>query len=467
MNSDEVRAAAAELVGMHQRFAPLFGRKEAQAHSLEYLNGLLLCPERKSAEPIALAFGLPGPNGPDQNQVIALQRFLSVSGWSALKVQREIQRVFAEQFVPAGAGSIGTVGILDGSTFVKKGDESVGVQRQHCGRLGKVENCQAGVFLTAATPAGTALLDQQLYLPKEWAANADRRKKVHVPEAIRFQTQLEIGIELLRRTRAAGIVHFDWVVADEGFGHSQQFLAALETSGQRYLAEVPRTTAVWTAGDLPPYSGRGRQPRRSRRNAKRSVQQVAESLPADAWHNYQLRLGAMGPLVFQFAAVRVSATRRHKEGPPVWLVIRKTLGPKIEVKYYLSNAAADTSLETLALVSGCRFRVEEFFEEAKSYLGMAQYEARGWPSWHHHMSLVALAHLFVSLTRLRLKKKTSSLTLDMALRLLRATLPMPNLDDEFAIAIIIYHVRRNHTARLSHTKTWRRRHQDVPYKVLL
>jgi SRSO17 transposase len=406
MTTSEVRAAATELVRLHERFAPLFGRKEAQTHSLVYLKGLLLGEERKSVEPIALAFGQPGPEGPSQSQVIALQRFASSSPWEYLDVQRELQIVFQEELVPTSVDwPIGTVGIIDGSTFVKKGTESVGVKRQHCGRLGKIENCQAGVFLTGVTPAGTALLDHQLYLPQEWAQDKKRRKKVHVPPEIRFQTQPQIAAELLRRTRQAGVVRLDWVVADEAFGRNGGFLDALEHMEQQYLLEVPVDTTVWTEGDVPAYCGRGRRPRRSRRNAVRSVKAVAESLPAEAWHNFQIRPGAQGPLVFQFAAVRVRAMRHRKEGPAIWLVIRRSLGSKPETKYYVSNAAADTRLETFALVSGCRFRVEEYLEEAKSYLGMAQYETRGWSSWHHHMSLVALAHLYVTLTRVRLKKK--------------------------------------------------------------
>jgi SRSO17 transposase len=409
MTTDELRAAAGELVHLHERFAPLFGRQEARTQSLVYLNGLLLGQERKSAEPIALVFGEPDDDGLGQNQALALQRFLTASPWDYQDVQREIQAVFAEQLVPAATQwSIGTVGVLDSSGFVKKGTESVGVQRQYCGRLGKKENCQVGVFLTGVTPAGCALLDHQVYLPKPWAKDQRRRAKARVPKTIRFRTELQIAVELLQRTQAAGVVRFDWVIADETYGRNGTFLDGLEALPQRYLVEVPVTTTVWTqdpAGAVPAYRGRGRRPNRPRRDAVRSVQAVAESLPAEAWHTYQLREGACGPLVFQFAAVRVWAVRHRKPGPPIWLVIRRSLEAKPEVKYYVSNAAADTPLETMALVSGCRFRVEEYLQEGKSYLGMAQYEARSWTSWHHHMSLVALAHLFGTLTRLQLKKK--------------------------------------------------------------
>ncbi len=225
MTTNELRAAAGELVHLHQRFAPLFGRKEAQAQALIYLNGLLLSPGRKSAEPMALVFGQADDKGISQNQVLALQRFLTYSPWETQEVQREVQAVFAEQLVPSMADwSIGTVGVLDESGFVKKGTHSVGVKRQYCGRVGKKENCQVGVFLVGVTPAGSALLEHQLYLPQPWAADAERREETAVPEGIEFQTKPQIGLELLRRTRQHGLVKFDWVIADEFYGHNGDFL---------------------------------------------------------------------------------------------------------------------------------------------------------------------------------------------------------------------------------------------------
>jgi SRSO17 transposase len=437
MTTDELRAAAGELVRLHERFAPMFGRKEARAHSLVYLNGLLLSQDRKSAEPMALVFGEPDDeDGIGQNQVLGLQRFLTHARWNSQDIQREIQQVFAEELVPSTANwSIGTVGVIDGSGFPKKGTESVGVQRQYCGRLGKTENCQVGVFLTGVTPAGTALLDCQLYLPKDWASDYKRRKKVRVPKEIRFCTQPQIAAELLQRTQETGAVRFDWVIADEAFGSNGSFLDTLEERQQKYLFEVPANTTVWTmdpATEVPAGCGIGRPRTRPRRDAVCSVKAVAESLPANAWHALQVRAGACGPLVFEFAAMRAWSVRHRKAGPPIWLMIRRSLGADPEIKYYVSNAAAETRLETLALVSGCRFRVEEFLEEGKSYLGMAQYESRAWSSWHHHMSLVALAHLFVTLTRERLKK---SPTLDLG--------HGAAITKERAAAIAAYYLRRH------------------------
>jgi SRSO17 transposase len=472
MTTHDLRATAAELLRLHHRFAPLFGRKEARTQSLIYLQGLLLASGRKSAEPMALIFGQPDDEGIGQNQVLALQRFLTYSPWHAHDVQREIQTVFAETLVPStDAWSIGTVGVIDESGFVKKGTESCGVARQYCGRVGKKENCQVGVFLVGVTPAGTALLEHQLYLPKSWAADVKHREQTAVPKDIVFQTKPQIGIELLERVKANGQVTFDWITADEVYGKNGKFLDGLEAQNQRYVVEVPSNTTVWTedpSTQIPsPPAGRGRPTTQPSRASVRSVRAIAAGLPKSAWQALQLRSGGKGPLVFEFARRRVWAVRHRRPGPACWLLLRRSLEANAEVKYYVCQAAADEPLATMALVTGTRYRVEEYFEEGKGYLGMAQYEARGWESWHHHMSLVALAHLFVTQTRLRLKKKMPQLSLDMAIRLLTSVLSRPKLTEAEAIAIVEYHLRRNRIARRSHEKTWRKRHKGVKYKVLL
>jgi SRSO17 transposase len=206
-------------------------------------------------------------------------------------------------------------------------------------------------------------------------------------------------------------VHLDWVTADEAYGTNGELLDELEELGQRYVVEVPRANTVWVedpAGCVPAYCGRGQPPKRPTREAVRPVAEVAAGLPAGAWQALQVREGAVGPLVFEFAAVRVWAVRHRRAGPPVWLLIRRSLEAEPEVKYYVSNGDAETPMSVLALVACSRHRVEEFFEDCKSYLGMAEYETRSYVGWHHHMSLVGLAHLFVTLTRRRLQKKWRS-----------------------------------------------------------
>ena len=404
MTQDDVRAAAEQLVQFHDRFAPLFGKEQAQDHAYTYLKGLMSCPERKSIEPIALCVGT--------GQVSGLQKFIGVAPWQYDDVQVELQATFAEELVPSAARTpIGTVGVLDESAYAKKGTHSAGVARQHNGRLGKEDNCQVGVFLVGVTPEGLALLDHQLYLHGSWYEGDDaaaRRAAAHIPEDLPFRTKPQIAAELIRTVAVLGAVTLDWVTTDEEYGRDGDLLDELEHLGQRYVLEVPVTTTVWTADPatcVPPYSGRGQPPRRPTREAVCSVAELAARLPAAAWHRLQVREGAVGPLVFEFAAVRVWAVRHRKPGPPIWLLIRRSLEEEPEVKYYVSDGDAATPLGVLALVACSRHRVEDFFEDAKGYLGMAQYETRSWVGWHHHMSLVAIAHLFITLTRRDLKKK--------------------------------------------------------------
>ena len=408
MTPDDVRAAAEQLVQFHERFAPLFGKDQAQDHAYDYLKGLMVCPERKSIEPIALLVG--------HGDVSGLQKFVGAAPWPYDDVLTEAQSLFADELVPSAAGSpVGVVGVIDESAFAKKGAHSAGVAWQHNGRLGKEDNCQVGVFLVGVTPAGSALLDHQLFLPESWCAATPeakgRRAQAHIPEGLPFRTKPQIAAALVRDLTVLNTVALDWVVADEEYGRAGHFLDDLEALEQRYLVEVPVTTTVWTAdpaGCVPAYSGRGRKPTAPARDAVRTVAALAADLPGSSWQVLQVREGAVGPLVFAFAAVRVWAMRHGKPGPPAWLLIRRSLEDQPEVKYYISNAEGETPLSTLALVACTRCRVEEFFEDCKSYLGMTQYETRSWVGWHHHMTLVGLAHLFVTLARRRLQKKCRS-----------------------------------------------------------
>jgi SRSO17 transposase len=458
MERSELRAVAENLTNLHGRFVIHFGRAEACEHSLSYLRGLLLNDGRKSVEPIALLESKRTPGQPfEQSAVLAMQRFLTVSPWETAAVQREAQAVFAEDFQPSTrAWSIGTVGVVDESGYIKRGNESVGVQRQWCGRLGKIENCQVGVFLVGVTPDAAVLLDHQLFLPESWARDRKRRRKVRVPDSVRFQTKPEIATTLLQRTQSNGLVNFDWIIADEEYGRNGTFLDDLESRQQLYLVEVPADTTVWT-----------QQPTRQTPDDNvRGVRNLAAQLPEQAWQLVKLREGAVGPLVFQFARLRVWAVRHRHAGPPTWVVFRRSLDSQ-EIKYYVSNAPEDIPLETLALVSGCRWRVEEFFEDAKGYLGMADYEARSWTSWHHHMSLVGLAHLFVQQTRKKLRRQTPELTLDMAVRLLKASFQRSTLSPDDALQLVAYHLDRNRIAQRSHRKSWICKHKDVQTKLML
>jgi SRSO17 transposase len=304
MTPDDVRAAAEQLVEFHDRFALLFGKAQAQDHAYTYLKGLMCCPERKSIEPIALCVG--------DGQVSGLQKFIGVAPWAYDDVQAEAQALFAERFGPAAtAGPLGVVGVVDESAFAKKGTNSAGVARQHNGRLGKEDNCQVGVFLIGVAPEGVALLDHQLYLHPSWYEGetaAGRRDQAHIPDDLAFRTKPAIAAALIRNVAVLGVVALDWVVADEAYGRDGEFLDEMDRLEQRYVAEVPVTTTVWTAdpaGCVPAYSGRGQPPKRPTRESVLSVKALAAALPEGAWQRLQVRAGAVGPLIFEFAAARV------------------------------------------------------------------------------------------------------------------------------------------------------------------
>lgn len=466
MTADELRAAAGQLLKIHERFTRLFGRVESRQHSTDYIKGLLVATERKNVE--AMALRVCGDR-PGRKEVLAMQRFLSSAHWDHRAVQREIQAMFAETLVPSiSQWSIGTVGVIDESGFAKRGTESVGVKRQWCGRLGKKENCQVGVYWIGVTPGGCAMLEHQLYLPKEWAADTEKRHKTHVPEDVAFQTKPEIATALRRRIQNGDQVRFDWVIGDELYGRNHEFLDEMDADQQRYVMEVPVNTVVWTVDpqtQMRPWKGKDRPAKNPLRDSVRSVRDLVSEFVPETWTLLKLREGTKGPLVFEFAAVRVWSMRHNRPGPAVWLLVRRSLDG--EVKYYLSNGDEQTPLETMAHITGVRWRVEEYFEDSKGELGMADYEARGWPSWHHHMSLVALAHLYVTLTRRELKRNTPELTLPMAVRLLRETLPRPRLDENDALRILDYHLTQNSIATASHRNTWIKQHPEAVEKLML
>jgi SRSO17 transposase len=471
MTPQRVRAAAGRMQTIQGRYRGCFGRVEAQEHARVYVRGLLLCDQRKTCEAIALRFATPRDGeSPSRREVQAMQNFLTESPWDYQRVQAQTQQIFAEELVPAAAASpVGVVGVIDESGDEKSGTHSCGAGTQWFGRLGKTEVCQVGVFLLGVVPQGSALLDHQLFLPQDWARDRARRQKTRVPSDIKFRTKPQIAIELMKRTLSNGHVRFDWITADSLYGKSGEFLDELESLQQKYVVETACHITFWTcdpATQIPPYCGQGPRPTRPTRQAVRSAQDIAASLPQSAWQPVKLREGTKGPLVAEFARMRVWSVRHGKPGPEAWLVFRRELGSK-EVKYYVSNAGEDVALETLALVIATRWRVEEFLEDAKEYLGLADYEARGWTSWHHHMSLVGVAHLYVMLVRQDLRDDAPELSLDRAYRLVCDAMTRPQLTAEESLRITEYHLQQNHKAHKSHRKSWLRRNKRLAQKLRL
>jgi SRSO17 transposase len=393
--------------------------------------------------------------GDDPNSIRNMQHFLSEGSWQDKAI---LERHWQE--VSGDLGEENGVLIGDGSGFPKQGEESVAVKRQWCGELGKVANCQVGVFVGYASQRGRTLLNRRLYLSQEWVEDDDyaqRRRKCGVPEGIAFKTKPVLLLEMVKEIQAEGSLPFRWLACDEAFGRDTAFLDQVGDYVW-YFAEVENDTRVWLERPqtaVPEGSGRGRKPTRERLVAgeaeAQEVNAVAASLPAEAWTRHTIKEGSKGTLTADFAALRVIAVRDGLPGPEVWLVLRRNPADG-EVKYYVSNASAETNLATFAWVSGMRWPIETCFEEGKQEIGLGDYQLRSWTGWHHHMTLCILAHFFLVRLQIRLKDKAPKLTLPQAILLLKATLEQPQLDAHKAIEIVNYYQRRHHAAYLSHRK---------------
>lgn len=414
--------------------------------------------KNKSAETMMLH-----EHGDDENEVRAMQHFISEGAWDDSAVLAR----HAEE-VAKDLGETDGVLIIDGSDFAKKGEDSAGVKRQlpmipaseWCGELGKVENCQAGVFLGYASSKGYTLLGRRLYLPKEWfgAAYKEKRQKCGVPASLTFKRKTELALELVAEQTRLGALPYRWMCFDEFFGQDPAFLAAIGCYGW-YLAEIPKDTRVYLVEPqigLPAWHGRGRKPRREQvlEGQAQTVAELAAELPCERWRRLTLKEGSKGPLVAELACLEVYLVRErdgHKLVRSERLVLRRD-PVSGERKYYLSNAPQDTPLETFAWVSAMRWPIERCFEEGKGELGMGDYQVRSYVGWHHHMTLVILAHFFLVRLKLHLKDKAPKLTLPQAVLLLKASLPQPVFDLDKTVRIVNYYQERHEAARNSHRK---------------
>src|SRR5712692_2100055 len=400
----DIELLVEELRAYHAIYSPLFQRREQRQAAHTYLQGLLATLPRKSIKPMVLAV-----DGVAPKAVRAMQSFISEGQWDD---EQLLHRHWKE--VEADLGADDGVLMVDGSDFPKQGSHAVGVKRQYCGELGKRANCQAGVFVGYVSSHGYTVLDRRLYVPAEWLtddAYAERRRQCGIPSDLTFKTKPTLAQEMLAAVLKSQAVRCRWVVADEAFGGNPGFLDGVAGLGLWYFAEVPHTTRVWEvrpATHIPPRRGRGRRPYRERlvegAPEARTVVEVAAALPAKAWTRQTIKEGSQGPMVAEFATLRVVAVRDALPGPEVWLVLRRH-GETGELKTYLCNAPVDTALEALVRMSGMRWPIETCFEDGKQLLGMGDYEVRSWTGWHHHMTLVILAHFFVVRMSLRLKKK--------------------------------------------------------------
>jgi SRSO17 transposase len=379
VSPEQVRGLLERLEQFVEPFAACLVRSKQRELAQQYVAGLVSQVERKNVESIAYHH--------DQDRQ-ALQKFVGQYTWDHRPLIGELVRQ-----VGSALGRDDAVLVFDPSGFPKKGTESVGVQRQWCGRLGKVDNCQVGVYLAYASAEEHALVDVRLYLPKDWARSKARRAKCGVPAEVTFRTRHELALEMLDE-HGSTLPH-GWVAGDDEMGKVPEFRAQLHARGERYLLAVPSNILVRDLEAEPPaYSGRGRHPQ----SPWIRVDRWCRALPESAWTTIDVRDGERGPLVVQSVKVRVRAKKAPGDGfDEILVVIRERQGDgTLKHDYYLSNAPCETPLAEFTRVSKAEHRVEECLQRAKGEAGLADYEVRTWRGWHHHQTLSLVATWFLT-----------------------------------------------------------------------
>jgi SRSO17 transposase len=371
-----------------QPFVTALQTPERQTNARHYVQGLLSDLGSKDVESIAYLH---------DRERQGLQKFIGQAEWD----HRPLLAELACQ-VGRALGEPDGVLVFDPSAFPKQGTESVGVQRQWCGRLGKIDNCQVGLYLGYASRREHALVDVRLYLPKEWASRPRRRRKAGVPDDVRFRTRHELFLEMLDQ-RGPELPHA-WVSGDDELGRCSWFRQELRARHERYLLAVPSNTAVrdLTAPD-PPYGGHGRRPQAP----FTGVGRWCAALPEAAWETVEVRDGEKGPVVVQVAWTLVQARTEGRVSDVAELLVafRERQGDgSWKHDYLLSNAPLGTPVAEFARVFKAQHRIEECLKRAKGEAGLADYQVRTWEGWHHHQALSLVATWFLTEETRRGKK---------------------------------------------------------------
>ena len=380
-------------------FDDCFARKDTRAHLPVYVSGQLSNLPRKSVEPIAVE-GNVAPR--------TLQEFLSQHRWPEDRLRDRLQQLVQDDH--SGPHS---VGIIDETSYVKKGEMTPGVKRQWCGAVGKQENCMVTVHLGYARADFHCLLDGELYLPEDWANDSERREKAGIPEEMSYRPKWQIALELYDRAVANGL-HFDWMTFDEWYGGKPEFLRSLSAREQRFVGEVPRSVVGWLK---PPRvitrpfrhrsGGRGRKVPRLATGSKPAsrIDELLEEgeLRDQPWQRWRVKDGEKGPMIWEIKHCRF--TPKGKDGMPGeqmhLIVARDVLNPE-EIKFFVSSAPPETSIQVMLLVAFSRWRVERCFEDHKGEIGLDHYEGRLYLGLKRHLLISAVSYLFLARTRQQL-----------------------------------------------------------------
>jgi SRSO17 transposase len=386
-------------------FASL-ARADQRARGQCYLRGLMLDGRRKSIEPMAARLG--------EVHYQALHHFVATSPWDWRPVRQRLAEVLCGALGP-------TAWVVDDTGFPKDGSCSVGVQRQYSGTLGKRANCQLGVSVNAVTEQASCPLDWRLFLPERWdqEAMATRRAACHLPEQVHHRPKWQLVVDMLDEL-AGWELHPPVLLADSGYGEVGEFRWGLDARQIPYVVEVQAATSAYPEPVHPtaaPYSGKGRRPRPRYHDTPSSLKDLALAAGQQACVDLIWRRGSKGLQRGRFLALRVRpagvtprrlARAAGAELPVCWLLAEWPRGKPEPTKYWLSNLPEATPLVELVRLARLRWRVEQDYRELKGALGLDHFEGRGWPGWHHHVTLVSVAHGFLTLERLRRPKPAAS-----------------------------------------------------------
>jgi SRSO17 transposase len=381
-----------------EELASVIGHKDREGPLRDYCTGLMLPCERKSVEPMA-AMTAPARTAAQHQSLL---HFVGEGRWSDERVLAKVRELVLPEMLQHGPIE---AWIIDDTAFPKQGRHSVGVARQYCGQLGKQDNCQVAVSLSLANSHASLPVAYRLYLPQEWAGDRDRLRKAGVPGNIGFQTKHEIALEQLRWACATGLPR-GVVLMDAAYGNNSDLRADITALRLAYVVGILSNTTVWAPGTGPlpakKWSGRGRPPKRLRRNAEHwpvSVKDLALGLSKRAWRTIEWREGSAERLSSRFARVRVRVARRDEKRtesrPEEWLLIEWPKGEKEPTKYWLSTLPKDITFPRLVDLAKLRWRIERDYQDLKQEVGLGHFEGRGWRGFHHHATLCIAAYGFL------------------------------------------------------------------------
>jgi len=434
MDIEALEALRPELEEFALYFETCIKTCPSREHLRRYMAGQLSDLQRKSIEPIALMAGI-APR--------TLQQFLSNHQWEDVAMVDCLQRRIAERH-----GHDSAIALIDETSFPKKGNKTPGVQRQHCGATGKLDNCVVSVHLGYVAGDFHALLDGDLYLPKSWLADAERCREVGIPEEATYRTKPEIAVDQLAAACHRGI-EMAWLCADELYGRSHEFRLGVADLGLSYVVEIPSNLTGWLAS-----RPEDCEPRRVDRLWQRG---------GPTWETWHVKDTEKGPAVWEVRAVRFHPREEGVAGDEQWLIIARNALNHEEVKYFLCNAPVDARLAEMLRVAFYRWHIERLFQESKDETGLDHFEGRTHQGWKRHLALTSLSILFLSEQRKRMRNASEPFTLEQIKLVVEVQLDpeMPRSEVrrqlKKVMTRITYYQRRNAAARRSHAKTKRRR----------